>query len=229
MLRRSNPWLAGLALVLAASPAAAQTVQSPYRFIEAGQEMGLFAGFHDPGRGQFDLNPGGGLLVGARYAIEAVGPIAVEGVGSYMRGTRRVVDPRLPESERVIGESPEELFFLDVRLRMSMTGRRTWHGFTPHILVGIGLAVTTRTAGPFDALLRPQDRFSFGTKFTPSIGGGVRYYVNDGWMLRADGVLNLYRIDTPTGFFDSGFGFEGLPEREWIGEKGLSLGLSYVF
>jgi opacity protein-like surface antigen len=230
MLERSSPWLAGLALFLAAASAtAAQTVPSPYRFIEPGQEAGLFAGFHNPGRGRFDLNPGGGVLFGARYAIEATGPLAVEGVGSYMRGTRRVVDPTLPESQWVIGEAPEEIFFLDLRLRMSITGRRTWHGFTPHLLAGIGVAIGTRTAGLFDAQLRPQDRFSFGNKFTPLVGGGMRYYIGESWMLRADGVLNLYRIDTPDAFLDADLGLEGAPEREWIGEKGLSMGLSYIF
>jgi len=230
MQERSSLWLAGLALLcVVPTTATAQTVPSPYRFIETSQEVGVFTGFHSPGSGQFGLSQGGGAVVGARYGVEATGPLAIEGVATYTKGNRRVVAPTLPESQSVLGEVPEEVFFLDLRLRMSLTGRRTWHGLTPHILFGVGLALGMRGTQSLDAQLPPEDRFLFGTKFTPSLGGGVRYHVGGPWTLRADGVLNLYRIANPSGFRDPDRGFEGVSEREWVNDKGLSLGLSYLF
>ena len=230
MLQRSIRWLAGVALFFSMSPTlAAQTVASPYRYLEEGQAVGIFVGYHDPGRARFGFGPGGGPSFGARYAVEATGPLAVEGVATFVSSSRRVIDPTLAESDWVLGEVPAELFFLDLRLRMSLTGRRTWHGLAPHILVGGGLGVSVQGLQPLDGELEPGDRFLFGNKFTPMAGAGVRYHVRERWSVRVDGTLTLYRIDTPEGFRDPVRGFEGVEEREWISNPGLSLGLSYHF
>jgi len=230
MLERSIRWLAGTILFFSVSPALeAQTVSSPYRYLEESQAVGIFVGYHDAGRGRFGFGPGGGPSFGARYAIEATGPVAVEAVGTFVSSSRRVIDPTLAESTWDLGEVPSEIFFLDLRLRMSLTGRRTWHGLAPHILVGVGLATAIQGLQPLDTELDQGDEFLFGNKFTPSTGAGVRYQVKERWSLRADGTLTLYRIDTPDGFREAERGFEGVEEREWIGAAGLSVGLSYHF
>jgi opacity protein-like surface antigen len=222
--------VAGAILTLAgAANVQAQTVPSPFRYIENGQAVDVFIGVHNPERGRFGLGPGGGMAYGVRYSVEVGGPIGIEGVATYLGGNRDIVDPSRPETERVLGEEPADLLFIDARVRLSLPGRRTWHGMTPFILGGIGLGFGVTKHGPLEAELDAADRFRFGTAFGATLGGGARFLLSDRWALRADASLSLYRLDIPEGYRDPERDFGAVGESEWVSNSGLWLGLSYLF
>ena len=82
-------------LALADAPAAsAQTIPSPFTFIERKQEAGLATGYTSAETGRFGLGPSGGLLLGGRYAVELSGPLSLEGHVGVISGTRDIVKDR---------------------------------------------------------------------------------------------------------------------------------------
>src|SRR5687768_1791593 len=138
-MRAQTLFLAAVLSCLCSRSVDAQTIPSPYRFWETRQEAGPFGGWIAPGTGRFGCGPEPGPIVGARYGLDFPGPLSVEGVVNWMPTTRDVVDPRRQEGQRVIGSADANLLGVDARLKLSLTGQRTWHGFNPFVLTGIGL------------------------------------------------------------------------------------------
>ena len=228
----SGPLLAMFAAL--ASPAGAQTIPSPYRFIEGRQEVSLISGYMPADPGIYDLGPRSGPVFGARYAIEAVGPIFFEGLLSYLPTNRAVIDPRRSRDDWSIGDTDVHLVMLDARFDFSLTGRRTWRRISPHVFFGGGLAVDLAAEGESEQELLPEDLFDFGTAFTASAGTGLRMSLTSKLMLRADASMTLWRINTPGGFQDpakrpSSDGQENLQQTEWVAGTGLSLSLGWRF
>lgn len=224
---RSGVLLAAVALGTAV-PASAQSIPSPYRYVEKGQEAGPFVGYLSPDRGRFGFGPGASMILGARYGVEITGPVALEGVVTSLRTTRDVVNPARQEGERVVGEADVALVFLEARLRFALTGRRSWHGLQPYVMAGGGLAFDVEGVQRDDVLeLEERDRFEFGTKFTGSFGGGARWILTDRLTLRSELLMNLYKLDTPDGFQDPERGFEAVPDSEWTSARGISLALTW--
>ena len=220
---------AAILLCLCRGAAAAQTVPSPYRFWETRQEAGPFGGWISPGTGQFGYGPKSGPLVGGRYELSFPGPLSVEGVVSYIPTTRDVMDPRRAAGDRKIGEATSRLLGVDGRLKLSLTGNRTWHSLDPFVLAGAGMMWDIAPANVTDNALDSGDRFSFGTKFTGQIGGGLRVFANDHWIGRVDALLHVWRLTTPTGFTDASRGFSAVGTSEWVNASSISLGVGYRF
>lgn len=204
--------------------ATAQRVPSPYRYIEAGQEIGAFFGTIDPGTGRFDFGPREGPLLGVRYGIEISGPFSLDGVVRTLPTTRNVIDPRRLEGDRKIGEADVLLTSIDARIKFALNGRRTWHGLGPYILLGGGLVFDLAGDQALDEALDPPDRFGFGTQFLGVLGGGARWVPADHFQLRTDGVLNLWQLNNPDGFRDPTRGFEDVSESEWVNGLSITVG-----
>jgi hypothetical protein len=227
---RAALWLLlALGVPLLGRPASAQTVPSPYRFIETRQEAGAFVGWADASVGRFGLGPRSGALYGARYGLDVSGPFGLEGAVGYLPTTRDVIDPRRPEGERVRGEADVSLIVVDVRLRFSLTGRRTWNNLSPFVFAGAGGAFDVAGDPDTDQLLREEDRFDYGFALLGTLGGGVRWMIAEDFLLRADAHLTLWQLDTPEGFFDTSLDLEAPPQVEWANNGVLSLGLAYRF
>jgi len=223
----------GLAAVLLlgglaqASDLQGQTIPSPYRFIEERQEVGLFAGYLDASTGRFGDGPGGGLWLGARYGLELTGPLSLEAVVGAVNGSRDIVSPGRPEGDRVVGEADALITTIDGRLKFSAVGARAWHGLSPFIVLGGGIAFDAAESPATDELLEPDEVFDFGPSFFGTAGFGTRWFLSRGLALRADALFSLWKITTPSGFGDPQFGFEAVEEGEWV--RGLSLTGSVLF
>lgn len=207
----------------------AQTVPSAYRFIENRQEVDIFGGSTSPGTGRFEFGPGPGPLWGARYSLNISGPFGLEGVVSHSPTTRDIVDPGRAEGDRVIGEMSSQMVQVDVRLRFSLTGDRTWHRLAPFIVTGGGLLFDVANDNSDKDLLLAGDRFSYGTSFVGVLGGGLRWYPGDRFMVRGDMTLNLSRLTTPNGYSDPERAFTGVDEKEWVSGPIFTLGIGYRF
>lgn len=228
-MRAQSVFFAAALLCSAARPLAGQSIPSPYRFWETRQEAGPFAGWIAPGAGRFGYGPAAGPMVGVRYGLDFPGPISVEGVVNWIPTTRGVVDPRRQEGQRVIGSADANLLGADLRLKLSITGQRTWHGLNPFALAGLGLMWDLAPASPDEADLEATDKFQFGTAFVGQLGGGLRVFFTDHWIARTDALLHVWKLDAPAGFRDSARGFANIGPSEWVNASSISLGVGYRF
>lgn len=226
---RRTTWALLCLALCAGSSAAAQRIPSSYRHVEDGQGAGVFAGYLNLTRGQWELGPKSAPYAGGRYAIELSGPLFAEGLLSYLPTARDVVDPRRAEGDRTIGETDVHLFMADARLAFSATGRRTWRRIAPHIFVGVGVVLDAAGLGEAEDVLQPEDRFELGTTFKASAGAGVRIAPARRIMLHLEGGMALWRLTTPSGFGDPSKGLENVAEREWVRGLGVTLGAAYRF
>ena len=203
-------------VALAPHRASAQSIPSPYRYIEEKKETGPFVGYITAGTGRFGYGPGGGLLVGGRWGIELSGPLSFETTVGVTPGSRDVIDPRRELGDQKVGEADVLLSTIDGRLKFSFTGQRTWHGVSPFLVFGGGVAFDLASDDPADDILEAEDRFEFGTSFYGTAGTGVRWWLSDRLTLRGDGLFQLWQIDTPPGFATPERGFGGVEESEWV-------------
>lgn len=218
-----------VAVAVLTEPTQAQTIPSNYERIEYPQEGGAFVGAFSGGTGRFGFGPKSGVLLGGRYAIELGGPFSFEGVAAYLAGSRDVIDPELAEGNRVAGEADLQMLLAEARFKFALTGRRTWHGISPHLLFGGGVAYEFAGAQPADERILESDRFTFGTNFMASGGGGFRWFLTDKWTVRTDGVVRIWKIQTPPGYAEVNRGFDSVEESEWTNNLSLSIGLAYRF
>lgn len=223
--------LSGLACSLAFSygPASAQSIPSPYRFIERGQSVELLGSYVNTDQGQFEFGPRSGIAVGARYGVEISGPLGLDLVASVMPTDRNVVNPARDEGDRVVGIAESTLVFLEGRLRFALTGRRTWHSIQPYVYLGAGLGFDIQGAQREDQLLVEADRFEFGTKFSANGGLGARIFLSDRWFARVEPGFRIYQLSTPQGFRDPARELGNVGESEWTTGTSITVGLSWLF
>jgi hypothetical protein len=224
---RVHSLIAALTLALAA-PLSGQSIPSPYRFIETRKEVGALGGWISPGTGRFGYGPGPGPVTGVRGGLDFGGPLSIELVVAGIPTTRDIVNPARP-TDRVIGEADATLITLDGRLKLSLTGQRTWHGLSPFVTAGAGLAWDMAQSSLIEQELPEEDRFEFGTAFIALLGGGVRWFVNETVVVRGEGLLNLWRLEAPAGFRDPERGFGDVGESEYVNAASFTLGVGYRF
>ncbi|MCY3547832.1 MAG: hypothetical protein OXH51_08365 [Gemmatimonadetes bacterium] len=215
--------------LLTKAPVQGQSIPSPYRYIEYGQEASALWGTLHLSTGSLDLGPRTASFLGGRYVVEASGPLFIEGMLTYLPTVRDVIDPRRAEGDRSIGETDVHLFMLDARLGFSLTGRRTWNRISPHLFVGGGIAYDAAGLSALEEVLLPEDVFDFGTAFTASAGTGVKLAISSRLMLRADGSLKLWQLTTPSGFDDEAKQLDSIEQSEWASGYGFSVSLALRF
>jgi hypothetical protein len=214
---------AAVTLLLVPRAGSAQTVPSPFRYVETKQEVGLLFGATNASTGRFGFGPKGGLRTGVRWGIRLSGPLGFEGVAGVISGKRDVINPARLEGDRKIGEVDALLGTVDARLRFTFTGDRSWHGLAPFIVAGGGLIFDAAGAKPLDEELETQDRFDFGTSFLGTLGGGTHLYLTRRLALRGDGIFSLWKIKTPPGFSDPEREIPSVQESEWVSALHLTL------
>ena len=203
----------------------AQTIPSPFTFLEGRQEAGLFTGYRSAQTGRFGFGPSGGMLTGGRYAVQLSGPMSLEGVVGFMSGTRDIVSPRRFPGDLLVGEGDVLLTTLDARLRFSFIGNRAWRGLSPFMTFGGGAVFDAAETPEAEADLEPDEVFDFGTSFFGTFGLGSRWFLTETFALRLDGVFSLWNIDTPPGFSPEDFG--SVEESAWL--SGLSFSVSLLY
>lgn len=223
--------LFGLVLGLAAAPgeAGAQSIPSPYRYIERGQSLELTTSYVNTDEGQYGFGPRSGIALGVRYGIELSGPLGLDLTAFALPTDRNVINPGRDEGDRVVGIAESTLLFIEGRLRFALTGRRTWNEIQPYVYLGAGLAFDAQGDQREDQLLVEADRFSFGTKFSANGGVGARIFVSDRWVARLEPGFMIYQLSTPRGFRDPARNLGNVPDSEWTTSTALTVGLSWLF
>jgi hypothetical protein len=230
-----RPWAhrlalaSGLAALGAPHPAGAQTIPSSYRFIDGRQDAGLFFGYMQAHRGELDIGPGGGPVIGGRYSIELSGPIAAELSGYAIPTDRKVFDVQPGTGRVFLGTTDLLVIAVDARLRFTFTGPRTWHGLAPFILAGGGVVGSLASPSPLEEGIGAADRLDFGPGTLLVTGGGFRWIPWSRLTFRADATLHLWRIATPPGYVQIADDLGPYPEKDWVSMGAALFGLSYRF
>jgi len=217
------------AVTLPPALSAAQSIPSPYRYIETKQEVGLILGRASVNTGRFGYGPSGGTIVGLRWGINLSGPMGLEVVGTGIKGSRDVIDPSHAEGNRVVGKADVLLGTLDGRLRFSLTGDRTWHDLAPFIVAGGGLVFDLSGNQSADSVLDASDQFTVSNSFFGTMGGGVRWMLSERLEVRGDGVFSLWKLKTPPGFSDPTLGFVSVAKSEWANGAHFTLSTAIRF
>ena len=221
--------LAVLLLALAVSKGTAQSISSPYRFVESTQSGGLFAGYIAPSGSTVGLGPKSGPVAGLRYTIRLSGPFTVEAEVGYASSTRPVRDTVVVDSARqIVGEADSGLLIANAALRFNLTGPRTWHNLQPYVLFGAGAVMDVLGENGDDETVAADIRFDFGTTFAGQLGGGIEWFATDRLTLRIDARNALWKLKTPAPFLLGDFG-EGTPGDEWVNNGFFTIGLSIHF
>ena len=224
--------LLALALAASARATAAQTVTSPYEYIEETQSTGLFGGYliTDADVGINDstsvaMGVRSGPMFGVRYQVRASGPLDIEGSIGISPTTRRLfaagfnADSTVIVAEDLETEVPATVLMADLGLRFHLTGPRTWNGLAPFVGASGGLVGDIRGAFAEEQDLADDELFRFGPSFAVGAGLGTDWFPTSSASLRVELQGRLWRVSTPDGFLP------GTVERsEWNPVVGISVG-----
>jgi hypothetical protein len=218
-----------LLLVAAAADTAAQTIRSPYSFVETGQYGTPYIGWVATGRGALELGPESGLLLGTRYGIRVGGPFTVEGDVSYLASTRMVLDTVPADTTlRRVGEAAMDVLAFQAGLRFNVTGPRTYRRIQPYLVFGGGVAIDIAGDAAVEEDLGADVRFRFGTRFLAGLGGGAEAFLSRNLSVRVDARNVLWKLNTPAPFR---LGEAALyrPSSEWAQNFYVSGGIALHF
>jgi hypothetical protein len=227
---RVKVFLFGLVALLAALPAAAQVGHapeaSPYTDLEYGQELTALFGYmkarHDPA----GVAPKSAPMVGLRYEISLVGPLALSTDLTTAFTSRDVVDPEKPVATRNLGTQSTPVYAADVALAMDLTGRKSWHHLVPQVRAGLGVMhsdAKDATSG-----------FAFGTPFAFTFGGGLKLISAGHLQLRGDITDRVFKLSYPDAYYrltsdNTSVVSTSTPRSFYTHHAALTIGISYLF
>jgi hypothetical protein len=206
----------------------AQTIPSPYRFIEGRHSIGLIGGPFSMGRGELRLGPGSGTAVGAVYGIEVKGPLALEANVLAIRADREIYRPTSTQTIDSMGSVTPTLVGAEIRLRFTLTGQRTWNGLAPYLFGGGGMVTPTGGRTEIEAEFNDAQYLDFERKGVWSVGAGTRWYPTPKIGIRAEATYRTWVIEVPTAFSLVTLP-SGLPpsEEERLGGLSLTVGATF--
>jgi hypothetical protein len=210
-------------------PAHAQSITSPYRFLDSSQEAGLFVAHISTGESTLGINSSSGVAFGGRYSIVLSGPFMLEADVMYFPTRHAVLDTLVVDSAfSRIGEADHSLVIGTAALRLNLTGQRTWNKLQPFILFGVGgVAEVSQDKDAVNAA--PQDaRFEFGTSFAGKVGAGVALVPFEGAAIRLDASNLLWKVKTPAALLREDIG-RPIPTDEWVHNLTFTAGVSIFF
>lgn len=221
MRRVSLLLLIGLSLPAAG---AAQTIPSPYRYIEESQNISLFGGYLHLDPGELNVGPQSAPIVGARYNIRFGGPLAGDVALSFLPSQRTIHAAPVGADSTLIplGEANAPLLMGEAGLRFQITGPRTWHGLAPYVSATGGLIMDLAGRDDLEEELPENQRVEFGPAFAVGLSAGTDWFLTERISLRAAGQGYLWRMTLPEGLV-------GREDSEWLRGLGGTLGVALHF
>ncbi|MBI4502679.1 MAG: hypothetical protein HY700_16150 [Gemmatimonadetes bacterium] len=201
---------------------------SPYRDLVAKQTAQVIGGYIGGSRGAANVGPADGPLAGIRYD-HAVGTPADIQIGLSVAHLKRyVVDPSRAPDARTTGPINQDLIMMEAGLSLVLMGRKTWHGFSPYVGGGLGVAFET-------GLGAETSLYAFGTKAILVPHVGLKWYPVQAFAIKLEARDYLWKLSYPTTFFTppapnvpavlSG----SAAASEWTMHPALLLSVGYTF
>lgn len=222
---------AAAALPFSATAASGQRIDSPYRFLDYGQFVGVYGGHVNVQEGRIGIGPQAAPVLGLNWGLRVSGPFTVGVEVGYISTTRTVRDSVFESADssfRALGEADAQLLIVMGNLRVNLTGARTWNNLQPHVLLGAGVALDLADASTLEEELDSTLRYDFGTSFAGQFGAGVEWFPTSRVSLKVDARNMLWKLSIPDAFRVTQNG-RSLPGSEWEQNLALTAGLSIHF
>ena len=182
------------------------------------------------GRGAVPVGISGGPTFGIRYETMLSGAVSFTAGAAYGQTTRRIVDPYVAKAVRTSKLIDCDVVLADLALQLSLSGAKSWHGFSPYVNGGMGIAVGSELAAD-------SSQYTFGTKFAPEVGAGFRFYPIGIRRLsfQADIRAVYWRLQYPLSFklASPADGTVVLPvtapDAQWTRHSWISIGVGWNF
>jgi hypothetical protein len=218
--------------LLSAVPAAAQVghepASSPYADLEYKQDLTALFGYAQAAKDPAGVAPKSAPLVGLRYELNLVGPLALSSDITAAFAKRDVIDPSKPSAQRIPVSEDATVYAADLALAMNLTGRKSWHHVVPQVRAGVGIM---SSSAKDDA-----SGFSFGTPFAFTFGGGLKFVPGGSKrvQIRADLSERLYKMSYPDSFYRPASDNTSVLDAQtaksfYTHQTALTLGVSYLF
>lgn len=180
--------------VLAAQVVVGHTPETtPYRDITASQRLTIFGGYFNAQKDEIGATPQSGASIGLRYSIPVAGPADFYARLERVSSHREAFNPTKPAETRSLGTQNLGMYVADLGFDFNLTGRRTWHGLIP--LLGFGLGVTSAPTTTKD------DPYDFGTQFSFSLEGGIRFNPTNSYEIRLNAKPTFYQNHYPAQYY----------------------------
>jgi hypothetical protein len=229
--------LLGLAYV---PPLAAQSIPSPYGFVERSQAFYGYVTHVAADQGVIGTGPAGGPAIGIGYSLRVGGPFTLDARIAHLWADRTVYDLEDPQPNPTaiqedptvglvaVGTADLSLLLTEASLRFDITGPRTWNNLQPFTLIGVGGVFRTSVD---DAIEDEEDiavdlRVRFRNAASGHLGAGVEWYVTQRFTVRAEARNVLWRIHIPSGFITDA---RVIDDRQWVQGGHFSLGAGFRF
>jgi hypothetical protein len=219
-----------LLIVLAcrALPAAAQSVPSPYRFIEHTQSLGVYGGYLSTSRGKLDLGPHSGPLLGLQYLGRISGPMSGEVDVSYLHSRRTIYvqSTTAPGTLAALGEVDAPIVMAEAGVHFQFTGARTWKSLAPFLAATAGVATDLSGTPELekDAAFPTSQSVSFGPSLAVGGQAGTDWFLTERLSVRAAGRAYLWRFTTPATLAGT-----TADQKDWLRNLGGTLGVAVHF
>jgi hypothetical protein len=223
--------IAATGAMTAVPPAHAQSIDSPYRFLDNSQFVSAWGGYVAPSDGRIGNGPEAGPIIGASWALRVSGPFAINVEAGYMPSTRTVRDTVFDDATSTfepLGEADIGLLTVLGNLRLNLPGARTWNSLQPFAIIGAGVAIDLAGGSDIEAERPANTRFDFGTSFAGQLGVGVDWFPSQRVSLRIDARDMFWKLPVPEAFLLTEAG-RGFPRSEWEQNFALAAGLSIHF
>lgn len=228
--RTGGRWLRRSMALCVAVPLSAQVgydpAHSPYHDMPRGAVTVASFGYLAGGRGSLGVGPANGLTAGLRYEVQ-FGAVGASLGMAYAQGTRFVVLPADSAARRTTGPFDDHVVLADAGLQLILTGRKTWHGFSPFIGAGLGVALGSK-------LPRDTSGYTFGTKFTLMPNAGIRWYPARRISIRTDLRVVFWKLRYPLSYRVPGADGTSVlsitsPLEDWTAHPWATIGVGWIF
>lgn len=208
---------------------AAQSIPSPYRYVESTQSASVFAGWLLTDTGDNETGPHSAPLIGGRYTVRLSGPLSGE-VGLGIVPSQRTVQRRISAVGDSLRLEPVEdvnalVLMGEAGLRFHLAGPRTWNGLAPYVAASGGGVWDVLGTSSVDETLEETQRVDFGPGFAVGVGAGTDWFLSERLALRLEARDYLWRLTTPPGLTQAG----QQEETQWTNNLGLTLGVAVYF
>jgi hypothetical protein len=221
--------LAAAAVVLVSTASLqAQTIPSPYDYIETRHSAEAWAGYLNIAGGRAGTAPQSAPFLGGRYAIRLTGPLSGT-VGLGLIPTRRTVF----EAVRItadsvhldpVGEADMLIVLGEAGLRFTVTGERTWNGLAPYVGAALGATANLRGRPDFEEDIPADQRVPGGPGLALGLSAGTDWFLTERLSLRGEARNYVWRLVIPEGLSARQF-----RDSQWTNNLGLSLGAALHF
>lgn len=218
---------AALTLCFAPAMAAAQVghlpTKSPYEDYSVFQTLSIMAGNLSVAKDPAGVAPKSGLLAAIRYDVRMGGPASLFVRYGFAPSERNQLDPSKPRATRTVGTPSVTTHLMDGGINLDLTGKKTYRRFLPSLYAGAGLVS--------DFAKKDSGQYLFGTNFSFTYGGSLRFVPKHGPQIRLDLSRVFWQYQYPDNYFvqasDTTSVLTTTRQRSaWRGNLGATLGVT---